>query len=115
MHQTRKTIFTAIALMLFIFSGEGISHAMDHHWGKGRPYGGYCRGKGWGWYGAKKAVKTKNEASKILHEYYRGEKVVIGDIIERKWYFEADIKDEGKGVIDRVMVNKKTGRIRSIY
>lgn len=85
-------------------------------WRERAPYGDYCPGPRWGWYGAKKTVRTADEAEKILKEYFLpyGD-VKIGNIRERRWFFEADIKDKNNNLIDIVIVDKRTGRIRSIY
>ena len=39
----------------------------------------------------------------------------INNIKERKWFFEAEIRDKKNKLIDVVIVDKRTGRIRSIY
>jgi len=80
-----------------------------------RPYGGYCRGPQSGWYGARNPVKTAEDARNLLQRYYEGENMVIDKIRERELYFEADIKDKKDNLLDRVIVDKRTGRIRSIY
>ncbi len=41
--------------------------------------------------------------------------MIIGKITEREWYFEADIRDKTDNLVDRVIVDKRTSRIRSIY
>ena len=79
-----------------------------------RPYGGYCRGQHWGWYGANQPVATVEEARKNLEKYFEGQDITIGTIIERRGFFEAEIKDKKDAVIDRVIVHKRTGRIRSV-
>lgn len=84
-------------------------------WREQRPYGGYCRGDRWGWYGARNPVTTMKDARALLERYFEGEGVVIGKISEREGYFEADIKDKKDALVDRVIVDKRTGRIRSIY
>ena len=84
--------------------------------GRHAPYGDYCPGPERGWYGAKKEIKTVEEAEKILKEYFsQTEGVKIGKIKERGRFFEADITDKNDVLIDIVIVNKRTGRIRSIY
>lgn len=80
-----------------------------------RPYGGYCRGPRWGWYGEKSPVKSGEEARSLLERYLENQDLVVGKIVEQEWYFEADIKDKKGSMIDRVIVDKRTGRIRSIY
>jgi len=81
---------------------------------EGGPYGDYCAGPRWGWYGSRRGVETVKEANGILQDYFSKEGVTVGRVVERQGYFEADILD-GKGkVMDRVIVNKRNGRIRSI-
>jgi hypothetical protein len=91
---------------------DSYSHAMNGWWNG--PYGDYC--PMWGWYGAKKPVRTIKEAERILKEYFsKYEDVKVGKVKEREWFFEADIKDKNNNLIDVVIVDKRTGRIRSIY
>ncbi|MGW8272550.1 MAG: hypothetical protein ACWGN7_04080 [Thermodesulfovibrionales bacterium] len=75
------------------------------------PYGG----SGGGTYGEKRAVATKEEAEKVLKGYFGKKQVRIGKITEKELYFEAEILDSGNTLIDKVIVNKRTGRIRSIF
>ncbi len=79
-----------------------------------RPYGDYCRG-GRGRYGANDPVKTVDEARARLERYFEDDDVVVGKITERSSYFEADIRDADGGLMDRVIIDKRTGRIRSVY
>ncbi len=79
------------------------------------PYGDYREGAGGRWYGARRVVRTVEEAKRILGEYYSYTNVVISAIKEKQWYFEAEIRDKNKRLIDKVLVDKRTGRIRSIY
>lgn len=103
--------------MIEVFTTPSLSFGQPvHHEQRGRnPHGSYCSGPGWGWYGAKKAVKTSDDARKLLEEYFKSENVTIGDIKERRFFYEAEIKDKDDKVIDKVIVDKRTGRIRSIY
>jgi len=84
-------------------------------WGGRHPYGDYCPGSKWGWYGERKTVKNQGEARKILEEYYANQDVIIGEIKERKWFFKVEIKDRNNTLTDIVIIDKRTGRIRSIY
>ncbi|MDA8423157.1 MAG: hypothetical protein M0Z89_07460 [Nitrospiraceae bacterium] len=99
---------------LFVAPSPSISQP-DCGWREQRPYGGYCRGPRWGWYGAKNPVKTVEDARSLLKRYFEDQEVVIGKITEKEWYFEADIKDKKDTLVDRVIVDKRTGRIRSIF
>jgi hypothetical protein len=85
------------------------------HWRERAPYGDYCPGPRRGWYGARAAVRTLEEAAGILREYFAREETAIGPVRERKWFFEAEIRDKDGNLIDRVAVDKRTGRIRSMF
>ena len=87
----------------------------DGCWREQRPYGGYGRGPRWGWYGARIQVKTADDARTLLKRYFEGQDVTVGKITERKWHFIAEIKDSKENLVDRVLLDKRTGRIRSIY
>ncbi|MCL4491078.1 MAG: hypothetical protein M1510_04105 [Nitrospirae bacterium] len=79
------------------------------------PLGDYCEGPWWGWYGARKPVRGPKEARRMLEEYFKDKDVVVGAIKEMNRFYEAEIKDKSGNVIDRVIIDKRTGRIRSIY
>ena len=81
-------------------------------------YGGDERGDGGsreGAYGEKKEVLTAGDAERALRQYFAKKNVTIGEISEKDLYFEAEIRDKDNKVIDKVIVDKRTGRIRSIY
>lgn len=89
----------------------GLFGPLNAYAGDESPYGGSQGGT----YGEKQQVNTKQEARKVLDNYFSKKDVTIGEIREKQYYFEADVLD-GKGrVIDKVIVDKRTGRIRSIY
>ena len=84
---------------------------------RGMPYGQFCPGPRSRPYGAPKPVKTTDEARQLIERYYSGydQHLRCGRIEEKDWYFEADVLDRNGSVTDRVIVDKRTGRIRSIY
>lgn len=88
------------------FFGPSIAYA-----GNESPYGGSQGGT----YGEKQQVTTKKEARRLLRDFFSKKGVTIGDIREKQYYFEADILDSKGKVVDKVIVDKRTGRIRSIY
>jgi len=115
----KKVLFitsTLIFLSAFVYTDTAFSQPPHHEWMERAPYGDYCPGPRWGWYGAKETVSTADEAKKILKEYFLpyGD-VKIVNIRERRWFFKADIKDKNNNLLDVVIVDKRTGRIRSIY
>lgn len=72
-------------------------------------------GESRGGYGAKRKISTKEDAEKLLQEYFAGKKVNTGEIKEKDLYFEAEIRNQAGELIDTVVIDKRTGRIRSIY
>jgi hypothetical protein len=66
-------------------------------------------------YGAKAPVATVEEARAALEEHYKGTDLKVGKIEEKELYFEAEVLDKKGEVSDRVVIDKRTGRIRSIY
>lgn len=84
-------------------------------WRDRGPYGDYCPDHRWGWYGAKRVVKSPEEARRILEIYLKGYDVLIDSIKEKERFFEAEIKDKNKILLDILIIDKRTGMIRSIY
>jgi hypothetical protein len=83
--------------------------------GERYPYGHYYPGPRQGKYGERKIVRTDVEARNVLQQYFSQQKVTIGQIKGRNGFFEAEIKDRNNIIVDRVIIDKRTGRIRSIY
>lgn len=94
---------TSVLLILF-FTGMPV-HAADSQLQKG----------GAGGYGEKQEITTAGDARKALKKYFAGRDVIIGEIVERERYFEAEVMDKKKTVIDTMVIDKRTGRVRSIY
>jgi hypothetical protein len=110
----KYALLTFLAATFFVLP-DSEALAMNGRGGKGGgPYGGYCPGPRRGWYGARKPVKTAEEAKQLVREFFGGS-VVVENLQEREFFFEADVKSEKSVLIDIVIVDKRTGRIRSIY
>ncbi len=73
-------------------------------------YGGPKKGR----YGEKQSVITKDAARSMLKDQIKGD-AKIGKTRERKLYYEFDITGKDGKLIDRVIIDKRTGRIRSVY
>lgn len=69
-------------------------------------------------YGENKPVKTQDDARDAVAHYLLEEKLDTqrkpGAIVEKDLYFEVEILDMKDKPVDRVIVDKRTGRIRSI-
>ena len=79
------------------------------------PYGGYCKGPRWGWYGAGRRVKTEQEVRELVAEFLVETEFTPGVIRDKVTYFEVEVKDKGDEVVDLLIVDKRTCRIRSAY
>jgi hypothetical protein len=112
----RNRLFASCALLVAAaLSVPTVAYAQGCRDGwSGRPYGDYCRGR-WGRYGAKDPVKTAQDARKRLEEYYAEDDVVVGNITEHDLNFEAKIENRNGEFVDRVIIDKRSGRIRSMY
>lgn len=79
-------------------------------------YGHYWRSYKWGWYGAKRTVKTPVEANEIILQFYVPQKGIhIHRVIESPLFYQAEIINTKGVLVDKVIIDKRTGRIRSIY
>ena len=79
------------------------------------PYGDYKKGAADTGYGEKRPVTTVEDARKVLAAYFAKKDVRIGEIREQELFFEAEILDKNDNLVDKVIVDKRTGRIRSTY
>ena len=76
------------------------------------PYGDYCRD--YNNYGSCKEGIPAHEAMKAIERYYREKGYRISAFTYRGRFIEADIFKQEKQV-DKVIFDRKTGRLRSIY
>lgn len=79
-----------------------------------RTYGSGASAAG-GEYGQHRPVGSLEDARKVLKEFFGKRGEGVGTVTEKELFFEADVLD-AKGVqVDRIILDKRTGRIRSIY
>lgn len=79
------------------------------------PYGHYHFLKRSGTYGDKSRVETAQEAVEIVKGFYSEKNMRAGQIIEKPRFFRIVILDGDSNIIDIVIIDKRSGRIRSIY
>jgi hypothetical protein len=102
-------------IMPLIAEAQGQGYGYGRY--RDRPYGDSCPGpQGGGPYGARKTVTTADQARQIIETYYSslGQAVGTGKIEERRWFFMAEVLNADGLTIDKVIVDKRSGRIRSI-
>lgn len=66
-------------------------------------------------YGEKRPVRGPEEARRTLEKFYGEKGLWVGSIKERELLFEAEVLDRNNKLVDKVIIDKRTGRIRSIY
>ena len=113
-----KTILICAILALFSIAESSYAQPPDpkQKLNQCPVYGQYWRSYKWGWYGAKRLVRTPVEAHEILQQFYVTHKgVKIHRIIEGPTFYRAEIMDKNGVLLDMVIIDKSTGRIRSIY
>ena len=76
---------------------------------------GKCGKRRGDWYGARQPVTSAAEAGRLLSNYFAGQEYSVAGVTEKKWGFKAIILDKDRKVVDQVMIDKRSGRIRSLY
>jgi|GEM_PF-1018100 len=76
---------------------------------------GRCGKRRGDWYGARQPVANATDARGLLLNYFAGQGYTVSEVTERRWGFKAAILDKDGKVVDRVMIDKRSGRIRSLY
>ena len=109
---SRAIITVTLILFLSPMESFAMMHGPGPHMG---PYGGYCRGPKWGWYGARRQVKTEKEVRELVTDFLSDTGLIPGEISDRGTYFEVEIRDGAGEVVDLLIVDKATCRMRSAY
>jgi len=111
----RKSLLI-ICFLVFSLVDVDKGYAVMNGDGSVRPYGGYCRGPKWGWYGAGKHVRTIQEVRLLVAEFLKDTEMTVGEILERETYFEVRILNaDGSEGVDILIIDKRNCRIRSKY
>jgi PBP1b-binding outer membrane lipoprotein LpoB len=76
------------------------------------PYGDYC--KECATYGTCKVTLAPDEAIAAMEQYYQDKGYKVREVRHKGRFIEAEIY-EGKRLVDKVLFDRKNGRIRSIY
>jgi hypothetical protein len=79
-------------------------------------YGDYKRGDKWGWYGARKVVRNSAEAKQVLEKFLiHHRNLKVGKMMETIHIYQAYIINNQGTLVDIIIIDKRTGRIRSAY
>ena len=123
-HTPRLMNKTALLIMIFLASQFAILDLLNAQQAgvngqvERQPvYGQYWQSEKWGWYGAKRTVSTPADAQHILEQFliHHQRDVRVVRMREKAHFFVAEIIN-GKGVmVDLILIDKRTGRMRSMY
>jgi hypothetical protein len=115
----RSTIFFALILILAGAAADSLYAEPPVRQEKSEcqpTYGHYWRSSKWGWYGAKKPVKTPVEAKQIIEQVMmQKSNIKVVRITERPHYFIAEMINHKGVVVDLILIDRRTGRIRSMF
>jgi hypothetical protein len=107
-------VFLTVSATPFVSAAQPMGMGPGMH-GRG-PYGSFCPRWG-GPYGTRAPVQTADEARQVIEAFFsgQGQAITVGKMEELRWYFQAEVLDKNGRSIDLVIVDKRTGRLRSIY
>ena len=105
------------------FADEGRSgRGLDKEWCRNVKDGscspdkrGGCGKRRGDWYGVRRPVTSVKDARAQLTHFFSARQLIVAEVLERPWHFEADVLDTCGKVVDRAMIDKRSGRVRSIY
>lgn len=98
-----------IMIILVLLLTADASQALPEHV---TPYGDYCRE--YNRYGSCREDIPPQEAMKAINRYYREKGYWIRTFRPRGRFIEVDVYQNGR-LVDKVIFDRKTGRLRSVY
>ncbi len=104
-----RLVVLLIPVMLLLFPTSGFS---DHERKKVTPYGDFC--PECTKYGTCKTPMSHDEARKAMIDYYHKKGLSVEVEHKRGRFIRAKIKEKAK-VVDIIIFDRQTGRVRSIY
>ena len=104
-----KKVFIPLALVCSVFLTTLTASAFERVI---TPYGDYC--KECTSYGVCGSVIPVKESVNAISRYYQKKGYTVGNIRHKGRFIEVDVYKDGKQV-DKVLFDRKTGRLRSIY
>jgi hypothetical protein len=116
-----------LAAVLLLTALPAVAEDAEPGWGHGKhgsrgmlemgpppPYGAYCPRRHADQYGARQPVQTREEAQERLGLFFKIPPAQITLRRELKMGYIADINNPDGSLSDRVIIDKRSGRIRSI-
>lgn len=102
--------------------GPGMHRGYGYGHGPGMMHRGYGPGRGYGYrpeqYGQQQRQFNKDEAESMVENYLRSSRnpnLKVGEVKEEDDHYEVNIVTKDGSLVDKFMVDKSTGWMRSIY
>lgn len=113
-------VFFVIIIVLISFQIKISEAQQRHRIGECQPvYGDYTSGAIEQPYGAHRIIRTQEEARLLLEKFFSSngniKNIRIGRIKEKPHFYEAEILNNQNILIDLIIIDKRTGRLRSVY
>ncbi len=106
-----RYMMTIIVILIFLMISFSGAYAM-HEKGPVTPYGDFC--PMCSHYGTGDTSMSHDDAKKAMLDYYHGKGLTVEIQNKRGRFIRAKIKDRDK-VVDEIIFDRRTGRVRSIY
>ncbi|MGQ9571158.1 MAG: hypothetical protein ACUVUQ_10050 [Thermodesulfovibrionales bacterium] len=113
-----KRLFIIILsiLLVFLIKVRIFAQPDSNGWKGGKyHYGTYFADPNERCYGERKVIKTERDARRVLLKHFLSGRERIGEIKDRNLFFEVEIRSRDNKTIDKIIIDKRTGRIRSVY
>lgn len=117
MNRTVFLIVIVLASQFMITDHLYAQQAGEQHIERQPVYGQYWQSEKWGWYGARRIVRTPADAQQILEQFFVHHQRIVRaiKISEKDHFFVAQIINSKGLTVDLILIDKRTGRIRSMY
>jgi hypothetical protein len=114
----KRALSATFFITLLSLSGYSYAQQVNQVPAECQPvYGDYWQSQKWGWYGARRPVKTPVEAKEILEKFFIHHKrdVKVVRITEKPHFFVAEMINKKGVIVDLILIDKRTGRMRSMF
>lgn len=117
-----KIVFKLICFFVFMltiasqaYSDEDRSSRCYRYDNANVPYGYYRHHWRKTGYGQRTQIKNVEDAITLVREFYAPHNVQIIPVLESLRFYRMEVLDEKNNIIDVIVVDKLSGRLRSIY
>jgi hypothetical protein len=111
-------VFFLLLLSIMMMPYNAVAQYRGGREYQGQLYGQFCPGSHRGGpYGGRNPVSTVEQVTQAIEKCLsiRNQGLHTGRTLDNRGYFEVEVADRNGAIVDRLIVVKRNGRIRSIY